>query len=157
MATWMTFRTEAPDLAAVIQGRFTSHLHHILATLRPDGAPRVSGTEATFFRDDVWLGSMPDSAKGRDLRRDPRFALHAAPIDTALTIGDAKLSGRALLETDPETSQAFARQVGREDGDLGGDLFRLDLSEATLTRVDGDLLHVDTWHPGKGVRHVARH
>src|SRR5262249_33284616 len=43
MATWMTFRTEAPDLAAVIQGRFTSHLHHILATLRADGSPRVSG------------------------------------------------------------------------------------------------------------------
>jgi hypothetical protein len=63
----------------------------------------------------------------------------------------------ALLETDPETCQSFARQVGREDGDLGGDLFRLDLSEATLTRVDGDLLHVDTWRPGKGVRHVTRH
>src|SRR6266511_1038328 len=154
MANWTTFHDEAPELADTIRGRFTAHLHHILGTLRGDGAPRLSGTELQFAGDDVWLGSMPGAAKGDDLRRDPRFALHAAPIDTKLAVGDAKVSGVATEIVDEETRRAVAGILGRADGELGGDLFRLDLDQATLTRVAGDTLHIETWHPGRGVRHV---
>ena len=45
MATWEQFRTEAPDLADAIAARWAAHKHHVLATLRRDGSPRVSGTE----------------------------------------------------------------------------------------------------------------
>ena len=156
MAHWKTFQDEAPDLAPLVEARFTAHLHHILGTLRSVGSPRLSGTELHLYGGDAWLGSMPDSQKGQDLRRDPRFTVHSAPIDTKLVHGDAKLSGLAMLETDERTRQAVARLVGREDGELGGDLFRLDLAEATLTRVMGDRLVVDTWRPGQELRHVER-
>jgi len=156
MATWAELETEAPEHAAVVLDRFTNHLHHILGTIRPDGSPRLSGTELHVLDGDVWFGSMPDAAKGRDLRRDPRCAVHAAPIDTKLLVGDAKVAGRALLVTDPAVTASIARQLGREDGDLGGDLFRLDLTEAVVTRVEGDRLHVATWHPGRGVHRIDR-
>jgi len=156
MSTWADLEREAPEHAAVVLDRFTSHLHHILGTLRPDGSPRLSGTEFHVFDGEAWMGSMPDSMKGRDLRRDSRFALHAAPIDTELAVGDAKIAGRAELVTDPAVTASIARRLGREDGDLGGDLFRLDLTEAVVTRVEGDRLHVATWRPGRGVHRVDR-
>jgi Pyridoxamine 5'-phosphate oxidase len=156
MASWSDLEREAPEHAAVVLDRFTSHLHHILGTLRADGSPRVSGTELHVLEGEAWTGSMPDSWKGRDLRRDPRFALHAAPLDTKLTVGDAKIAGRAELTTDPAVTARIARLLGRPDGELGGDLFRLDLTEAVVTRVEGDRLHVATWRPGGGVHRVER-
>ena len=69
----------------------------MLATLRRDGSPRISGIEVTFADGQLWLGMMPDSRKALDLQRDPRFALHSAPLDADLKDGDAKISGRASM------------------------------------------------------------
>src|SRR5690242_3416648 len=41
MATWREFESDAPELAAAVQARFEATKHHVLATLRPGGAPRV--------------------------------------------------------------------------------------------------------------------
>ena len=38
-----------------------------MATVRRDGAPRISGTEITFRAGQLWLGGMPGSLKCRDL------------------------------------------------------------------------------------------
>jgi hypothetical protein len=44
MVTWKQFSEEVPALADAVQARFKAHKHHVLATLRKDGSPRVSGT-----------------------------------------------------------------------------------------------------------------
>jgi len=48
MATWAQFESEAGQFAAMVRARFEAAETHILATLRKDGSPRVSGSEVAF-------------------------------------------------------------------------------------------------------------
>ena len=83
MASWNDVTTEAPELAKRVQSRFAANKEVVLATLRKDGSPRISGIETMFVLDELWLGMMPESLKALDLQRDPRLALHSAPQDMA--------------------------------------------------------------------------
>ena len=111
--TWQEFAADAPDLAAPVRARFQATKHHVLATLRRDGSPRVSGTEVQFHGPDLTIGSMPGSVKGRDLRRDGRYALHANPGDGTMDGGDAKVSGTAVEVTDARRWPATPRTSPR--------------------------------------------
>src|SRR5690606_4964594 len=111
MTSWHDFSRTAPDLAAAAEARFRATKHHVLATLRRDGAPRLSGTEVQFHRGDLVVGMMPESRKAVDLRRDGRFALHANPGDGTMEGGDAKLAGRAVEVTDPADLAAYAGEA----------------------------------------------
>ncbi|GAA4225870.1 pyridoxamine 5'-phosphate oxidase family protein [Actinomadura meridiana] len=152
MATWKQFEAEAADLAARIRKRFEDAETHVLATLRKDGSPRVSGSEVDFRGPDLSFGSMLDAMKARDLRRDGRCAVHAHPADPA-DGGDAKVAGVAVEVTDPEEKKTYT--TGNEPpGDFHA--FRLDLREAVLTSVEGDRLVIQVWRPGEGVRTTRR-
>ena len=95
MASWAEVAKEVPELAERVRHVFDAHKHKTMATVRSDGAPRISGTEATFVGDDLWIGSMPGARKGADLKRDPRFAHARARRSTPEMVeGDAKISGR---------------------------------------------------------------
>lgn len=157
MASWLELDTAAPELADRVWSRYAAHRHHVLATLRADGAPRLSGIEVHRFRDDVWLGMMPGSVKAADLRRDARFALHSAPLDTDLAEGDARLAGRAVEITDPETVAAFAGSLEHDVMPGAMDLFRLELDEVVLVTVIGDRLVMEAWDPVRGDRRRDRH
>ena len=84
MATWAEFAAEQPDLAAFVQSRFAADRHALIATLRKDGSPRISGVEPDFTHGEVWAGMMPASLKSRDLRRDPSAVELAAAVDFAI-------------------------------------------------------------------------
>src|SRR5919107_3338200 len=101
MTAWRDVVQAEPEFAQRVRELFDAHTHKTIATLRADGAPRISGIEATFDDGELAFGSMPSSRKGTDLRRDPRFALHSATVDPvegseAKWPGEAKVSGRAL-------------------------------------------------------------
>lgn len=68
----------------------------MLAAVRHDGAPQVSGTEVELTEKDLRFGSMADAVKVRDLQRDGRCALHANPGDGSMDGGDGKVSGIAV-------------------------------------------------------------
>ena len=154
MATWRQFSEEAPELAAAVRARLEATKHHVLATLRADGSPRVSGTEVDFHADDLTLGSMWEAVKARDLQRDGRFAIHANPGDGSLAGGDAKVAGVAVEVGDD------AKRAYEEHANPPGPyhLFRLDLDEAVLTSLhpDGDRIVIETWRPGQPVSRVER-
>lgn len=155
MATWDEFDRAAPELARVARGLMDRHKHKVLATLRKDGAPRVSGTESQFRDGELWMGSMPGALKALDLRRDPRMAIHTtAPdpdeSDPSGWEGDVKLAGRAVEVTDP--AQVAAAGMPGDDPHL----FRVELSEVVWTRVEGNELVIDTWHEGAEVRQIRR-
>ena len=78
MARWCDIEAAEPELARAARDLFDRNKHKVLATLRRDGSPRLSGIETEFTDGEVWLGMMSDSRKARDLRRDPRLALHTA-------------------------------------------------------------------------------
>ena len=155
MTTWGDFEREAPDLAAAVHRRLTATLHSILGTLRADGAPRLTGLEVHFGEGELWLAMMPDSRKADDLRRDPRFALHSAP-DVELLDGDAKVGGRAVLVTDDDTIARFVDRLPMELPSSGMALFRADLTDASLARVEEGFMVIDVWHPGEPIRQVRR-
>ncbi len=153
--SWADFEAEAADLAVAVHARLTATLHSILGTLRADGAPRLTGLEVHFGDGELWLAMMPDSRKADDLRRDPRFALHSAP-DVALVDGDAKLGGRAILVTDDDVIARFVDRLPMELPPSGMALFRAELTEASLARVEDDFMVIDVWHPGEPLRQVRR-
>ena len=160
MASWGEFEAAAPELAGRAQAVFDAHRHKLLATLRRDGSPRISGIEATFADGELWLGMMPGSRKALDLRRDPRLALHSASLDPPEDdpsgwAGDAKLAGRAVEVEDPALKQRLAGGSGQPDE---SHLFRVDLTEVVHTRVGDppDHLVIELWRPGAGVRRMQR-
>jgi nitroimidazol reductase NimA-like FMN-containing flavoprotein (pyridoxamine 5'-phosphate oxidase superfamily) len=151
-----------PELAAAVRARFDAHRHKTLATLRADGSPRISGTEATFVGSDLWLGAMPGSRKALDLQRDPRLALHSSTADETMAEGDAKLSGRAFEVDDPAAALALlrAQQPGTEEPVSPGafHLFRVDVSEIALVRIGdpSDHLVIERWNERDGYERVER-
>ncbi|WP_460856238.1 pyridoxamine 5'-phosphate oxidase family protein [Nocardiopsis coralliicola] len=153
---WDEFAAAEPEFAAQVRDRFEQAKHHVLATVRRSGAPRVSGTEVAFEEGgEATLGSMTGARKALDLRADPRFALHANPgsPDDMMAGGDAKIGGTAVEVTDPDALEA-ARAPGQPPGPYHRFLLRI--SEAVVTRVEGDRLVVRTWHPGLPLTRAER-
>ncbi|SDJ86809.1 Pyridoxamine 5'-phosphate oxidase [Actinopolyspora mzabensis] len=147
MTDWQQFETEAPEFAAAVRRCFEAHRHHVLATLRGDGSPRVSGTEVQFHAGNLTMGSMPRALKALDLRRDSRAALHAHPCE--MTEGDVKVAGRAVEVPDGEELRGYAAEIQHEPGTFH--MFRWELHEITHTSVVDDQLLIRTWHPGAGI------
>jgi len=155
MTTWQQFAQQHPDLAAAVEAKLKATKHHVLATLRRDGSPRVSGNEVQFHDGDLVMGMMPDSMKALDLRRDGRYALHANPGDGSMEGGDAKLAGRAYEVVDPGALAAYAGAIEPPEP---FHLFRLEIDEVVLTSLHpaGDRLVIDSWHAGSGRKVVER-
>lgn len=155
MAKWSDIAEQAADLTAAVEIRFAANLHHVLATLRRDGSPRVSGTEVYFHAGDVWMGAMPYSGKVNDLTRDPRCALHTAPIDLKLEEGDATIDGRVERSDDLDVWAAITKQERAEVTEMNGVLLRLDVERVRLVQVvEGTSLIVHAWDPVAGVTRI---
>ena len=153
MSRWGEVEAQAPEFAARVQAVFDAHKHKTMATLRRDGSPRISGTEVQFVVGEVWLGSMDGAMKARDLLRDSRVAIHSGTVDLELQQGDAKIAGRATEVRDPALWRAVN---GEETSPDESHLFRIDVSEVVLTRVEGDELAIESWTPARGLRLVRR-
>jgi hypothetical protein len=154
MPSFSEFEQAAPALARQVRERLDAHAHKTIATLRRDGSPRISGTETTFADGELWIGSMWQARKARDLQRDGRFALHSGSDDPPAWKGDAKLAGVAEEVTDPERVRAI-----NGSGPPGpSHLFRLDVREASVVRLheSGKEIVVEVWTPEAGVRAMSR-
>src|SRR5262245_628636 len=106
MSSWAEFEQGAAGLAAA--GRRLLYQHGpglgYLATVRGDGAPRIHPVCPHIAEGRLWVFVGHASPKRFDLRRDPRYALHAFPcpdVDdefcvagTALPLSDDALEAR---------------------------------------------------------------
>ena len=152
MATWQEIEQDAPAFAARVRALFDAGTNKTIATLRRDGSPRISATEAHFEDGELTFGMMADSMKLRDVRRDPRIAMHAPTVEPPADNpesgpGDAKLAGLAVEVPTPA------------DWPHGeGGLFHVDIREVTLTYVGvpADHLVIETWHAGRGHQRRTR-
>ncbi|MFF9847359.1 pyridoxamine 5'-phosphate oxidase family protein [Streptomyces litmocidini] len=152
--TWSAFEAAEPELAATVRERFGRYTHHVLATVRRDGSPRLSGIEADFRGGELRLGMMPNSRKALDLRRDPRFALLANPgPGTDMGGGDVRISGRAVEITDPGALDRYAAEAGAPQP---FHLFRVEPTEVVRTWVDGEEICFRSWAPGRPTRTLRR-
>ena len=155
MPSWSQFEAAAPELAAAVRDRLDAHKHKTIATLRADGSPRISGTETQLADGELWIGSMWQALKARDLQRDPRFALHSGSDEPEAWGGDAKLAGVVEEITEPE-------RVKERNGEAAASgpshLFRLDLREVSTVGLDAERKHlvITVWTPERGVRTMKR-
>ena len=145
MSSWAEIAAAEPDFAERVRKRFDAYKHKVIATLRRDGSPRISGIEAEFKDGQVSLGMMPGSLKAKDLQRDPRLALHSGTEDPSEAPGaviDAKLSG-------------LAREISGEDHHV----FHIDVKEVVLIRIGdpSDHLVIETWREDRGLRSTKRY
>jgi hypothetical protein len=158
MASFADVEHDEPEFAARVRACLDAHGHKILATLRRDGSPRVSGIETRMVDGELWLAGMPRSVKFTDLRHDPRMALHSGSDEPDSFRADAKVAGRAVEVTDPEERAAFARAADVPDELAGFELFRIDLEQVVLTAVNDakDALVITSWRPGTGLTTATR-
>ena len=150
MASWNDFASAEPDFSRRVLDIFETQKHMTLATLRRDGSPRISGTEAHVVDGELVLGMMPGSLKARDLLRDPRLALHSPTFDPPENdpsgwSGDAKIAGLAIESLDKEPGDESHR-------------FLVDVTEVVLTKVGNppDHLVIESWRPDRGLRRRQR-
>lgn len=147
--TWSDFRGTEPGLASAVKDRFDSHRHALMATLRRDGAPRLSGMETPIRDGHLWLAMDTSSRKADDLRRDPRFSIHSAPDDEDLALGDARIEGRALPALDEEVALFVEGHRFPIDESSGMTLFTTDITSVVLTRVEDRCLVIAAWTLGR--------
>lgn len=132
---WPKFADAAPDLAergAEILRTFTLGY---LATLRPDGSPRIHPITVTVDDTGIYVYAVGSTPKGHDLRRDSRYALHAFPtfVNGDFRDDEFAFGGRAVEITDRSLYDTVAAR--HNDTIQEGDpMFRLDLSWALHKR-----------------------
>lgn len=152
MVSWNEFERAEPEFAQRVRALLDAGRHKTIATLRSDGAPRISGIECEVAEGELRFGSMAGAVKGADLRRDPRFALHGPtshPVvgEEAAWPGEAKIAGVAMLDG----------EVAGDDGPEG-EAFIADITEVVVTGLNEEAtrLVVEWWTPERGLRHIDR-
>ena len=87
--------------------------------------------------------------------------LHSATVDESMSLGDAKIAGRAVPVDDPSTLRRLTHDVSEEQAEQMAEeshLFRVDITEVVLTKIGdpADHLVIGSWHPGRGVQRRER-
>ena len=115
MASWDEFATARPRLASAIRELVHQYGPGLgyLATVRPDGGPRVHPVSPVITGGTLYC-FIVDSPKRRDLDRDGRYALHAYPPEN--TDDEAYLSGRARQVTDASQVLRLAEALRAQPG-----------------------------------------
>jgi len=136
MASWGRFAEQAPALAQLGAQSFTTVGVAYLATVRPDGAPRVHPVTPVIGAGRLFVFMEPTSPKGRDLRRDGQYAMHS-PVDGPVpTVPQFYLTGTGRpVEGDPDLRAAAVEAAGYpvEDRFI---LFELDVDAVMCTTYD---------------------
>ena len=132
MASWSEFTAAEPQLASAIRALLQQYGPGMgyLATVRPDGGPRVHPVSPAITDEGLYC-FVVSSAKRHDLERDGRYALHSYPPEES--DDEAYVTGRAH----PVTDQALiARLADALDASPAVDwrLFELTVESAMLRR-----------------------
>ena len=140
----------------MVQERFESHRHAVMATVRRDGAPRLSGMETPIRDGHLWLAMETVSRMAEDLRRDPRFSIHSAPDEEELWQGDARIEGRAVPSLDSEMAlfEKGHRFPVKDTSAMA--LFTTHITRVVLVRVEDRSLLVASWTPDGGMNVTRR-
>lgn len=152
----------APTIADFARQKIVSTGLSLVGTTRSDGWPRVSGWELWISGGTIYVGSMPDAVKVRDLRRDPRCCILTPLADKDDLAGEVKLFCLAREVDDAEEWERARRDFEQQrDFDMGGPdsgshLFAMGITGAAFQRVVGEDFRTTSWAEGTGVRERSR-
>jgi hypothetical protein len=155
---WELIQTEFSVLAAYVERRFAAHEHHVLATVRSDGRPRVSGTNVMFTNGAMWIGMMPTALRAADLLNSPYCALHSAPLNEKLPRGegDVRIYAVARELSSDEARELFFAKFPDADDVMPGKFFELLTTDFSIVEVDNEEIVLTRWSAISGVE-VTRH
>ena len=161
MVTFTELETAAPSIAGFFRQRIEATGLSFVATTRADGSPRVSAWEAFLCDGRLYMGSMPDAVKVKDLRRDPRCCVITPLADKDDLDGEAKLFCRAREIDDVDewerVRKAFIDLRDFDMGEIGGGhLFTYDIDGAAFQRVVDDDWRTTSWSATGGMRERSR-
>jgi hypothetical protein len=151
---WSEIEQAQPRLAGLARQRLLGPGVLLVGTIRRDGTPRVSPVEPFLLEGELWLSMMWQSAKAKDLIRDPRIVVHSVIASRDGAEGEVKVRGTARAEHDLAVQRRYARAVA---GSLGWDprpgrfhLFAVDIDHIAVISYDTDSgdQHVAMWPPG---------
>jgi hypothetical protein len=132
MASWSEFAAAEPHLAAAVRALLEQYgpAMGYLATVRPDGGPRVHPVSPVFTAEGLYCFVI-DSPKRRDLERDGRYALHSYPPEES--DDETYLAGRAYPVRDRRLVDSLAGAL-RASPRVDWRLFELTVETAMLRR-----------------------
>jgi hypothetical protein len=146
---WSEIPAWQPALGAVADRLLIEPGVLLAGTIRRDGTPRISGVEPLVLDGDLWLSMMSDSAKRRDLDRDPRVVLNSI-ITSPSPPAEIKVRGTARTVTERDRQERYAAAVAEQIG------WQPVTGQFTLFTVEvTDLTYIGS-EPGTGAQHVAR-
>jgi hypothetical protein len=150
VASWDEFERQRPELARVArelfqiehpEAPFAAGLGYLATVRAGDGGPRVHPISPAVVRGRLYAFIVATSPKLRDLRKDPRYALHSWPREfdeDSFNDEELYITGRARPVGDETVKQAVARAVG--DAPETGQVFELDIEHVMhKSRPDGKL------------------
>jgi hypothetical protein len=129
---WGELAVRAPELAAAGERLFRSFTVVYLATVGPDGAPRIAPVTITIHDGGLYAFLRAGTPKAGDLARDSRFALHSFPhFPGPASFDDEEVSirGEAVRIADDGLRRAV-REVHNDSVEEGSVLYRLDAVDA---------------------------
>jgi hypothetical protein len=145
--SWKSLEAQRPELAAFGAERLNGNVAY-LATLRSDGSPRVHPITPIIGQGHLFVFMEPTSPKGRDLRRDARYAMHCSVSDNSGGSGEFRITGRAHLSDDLEL-RALAVQLASYAPAERYILFVFDIDSAASTIYTGDHTARQQWKIGE--------
>jgi hypothetical protein len=150
---WSEITARQPALGAAAAEKLVTPGVLLAGTIRRDGRARISGVEPLIMEGDLWLSMLPDSAKARDLVRDPRIVLNSI-ITSPAPDAELKVRGTARPQTSPQVQRRYAAAVAARLGwqPVVGQftLFIVDIDDVTYIGSDPETgaQHVAQWPPG---------
>jgi pyridoxamine 5'-phosphate oxidase-like protein len=144
--SWQALAGGNPELAAFGGERLHDKVAY-LATVKPDGSPRVHPVRPVVTAERLFVFTEAASPKVRDLGHDGRYALHCtATSEQPWDLREFAVHGVARQVSDDETRRiAIAGSAFPRDERFL--LFELDLSAASSTVYGNDgRPHREHWH-----------
>ena len=136
--SWQVFADAAPELAAFGTERLHDQVAY-LATLKPDGSPRLHPVRPVVTGGHLFVFTEAISPKVRDLAHDGRYAMHAtATTDQPWDLREFAVEGAARRLDEP-AAWATANAGSAFPRDEHFLLFELGVEAAmsTIYRADG--------------------
>jgi hypothetical protein len=132
MASWSEFTAATPQLAVAVRALLMQYGPGMgyLATVRPDGGPRVHPVSPVITAEGLFC-FVVDSPKRQDLERDGRYALHSYPPEDS--DDEAYVAGRAHPVGDTAVASRLAGAL-RASSQVDWRLFELTIDVAMVRR-----------------------
>lgn len=135
---WRDFEAAAPDLAAAGLGLLTQFGPGLafLATVRPDGGPRLHPFCPVAVDGALWAFVIGSSPKCADLHREPRCAVHSFLGESTDDEFLIRARARAVPEVGDELRARIQGATSANVGAEGESLFELLVERAMLARYE---------------------